>query len=199
MLSNDPSWVERSQLVTQLTAEIAFPLRDQTNRDPAHSQPISLPPFPRKARLRATTREILGHESQLAEHYRRVLTASTGETYLWLSLMFHSEDAQVSIPFPWWDGLSDMRGLLTWLRHPTRSPDFFDCDQGWAFQAIVREQTLHLLHYDLETNELLANIAGPHAGLLESFELAFSNASSIAETVGSGLGLEFPHAFHGWH
>jgi hypothetical protein len=90
-----------------------------------------------------------------------------------LHLEFAAERMADGIDFPWWDRPTDLIAFTDWLRQD-HAPDFFDADQGWAFDAARRADRLYFRQGDLDTGEVFITLSVDRTDFIARFEAALA-------------------------
>jgi hypothetical protein len=156
------SWFAHAKPIDSLEPEIAFHLQDEfrpVSGGPA--EPLALPGFPRAERLLARTREVMGHEAELAAYYaqvvaaarRHALTLSQVRHYFWMDLQLDNEEAGVELSFPWYDTFATMDHFLAAIAGYDQGMIYDDQDQGWAVEVWARNGTLYIRQSDPEADD----------------------------------------------
>jgi len=201
---DDHEWTARSIPVDDLTPGIRFLLKGTVYtgapndsaqvKSAAFNPPVSLPTFPRQDVLRPTASEVLGHEDELADYYRRVteLTEPRRPEYnYWLRLSLENASRSMEVNFPWWDRLADMSEFMTWLRTAPTGTGYLDQDQGWMIRAFRSEARLHFLDSDPEDHEReVLNVSVARPDFLHRLEQAERDARQVIAGLKSRLGMD---------
>jgi hypothetical protein len=201
---DDHEWTARSVQVDDLTPRIRFLLNrtvytgDPNNsaqfKSAAFNPAISLPTFPRQDALRPTSSEVLGHEEELADYYRRVteLTQPRRPEYnYWLRLSLESLSGSLEVGFPWWDRLADMSAFTTWLRTAPAGTGYLDQDQGWMIRAFRTEGRLHFLNSDPDDHDReRSNISVGRLGFLQRLDQAERDAREVIGRLKTRLAMD---------
>jgi hypothetical protein len=201
---DDPSWSLRSSEIEDLTPLFSFllgrtvyvgdPNSAEQMRSGDYDRPLRLPDFGARDPLRPTADEVRGREPELAAYYRQVMELKgqprSGEPGYWLSLDIVSETAQVRIPFPWWDRISDAAPFLAWLRTCQDGAAFGDCDQGWFLRAERKGQRIHFLDGDLDTRDAVSNSSVSRSVFLDLLDTAESDVRAVIAALKAELGVD---------
>jgi len=158
---DDHDWIGNSRPADDLAPCFRFLLRENVYvgdpndgskfNDPAYNPRIALPEFPRQQQLRPASSEIIGHEEQLADYYRRVGALApphAGSPNYWLRLSLESSATGTEIGFPWWDRVREAAAFFRWLKEGPSGTGFLDTDQGWMFRAFRAEERFYFLDSD---------------------------------------------------
>ncbi|WP_018410610.1 hypothetical protein [Methyloversatilis thermotolerans] len=206
-MSSDKSWTESSKPVETLNIEICFllqgafyvgnPNSHEQITDPKYREPLSLPDFARANEKYATTAEIFGNEEHLIAYYKQIVErgALIGRSfnelrsYFWLRLLVWNEMESVSISFPWYDSLTEIRGFTNWLASPQEEA-FRDIEQGWQVDAVQAPGFLHIRELDPDSDERYDNVKVALSEVATSANLEESRAQTIIERLSEGLGVD---------
>lgn len=206
-MSSDNSWTEGSKPVAKLNVEICFLLQDEFYvgnpnsheqiTDPKYREPLSLPDFSRANEKYATTAEILENEEHLVSYYRQIVErgALIGRSfnelrsYFWLRLLVWNKMENVSISFPWYDSLTEIRGFTSWLSSPQEKA-FWDIEQGWQVEAVQASEFLHIRELDPDTDERYDNVRVSLGEVAASAKLEESRTQTLVKRLCEGLGVD---------
>ena len=165
--------------------------------DPKYREPLSLPDFARANEKYGTTAEIFGNEEHLAAYYRQIVErgALIGKSfnelrnYFRLRLLVWNGMENVSISFPWYDSLTEIRGFTSWLASPQEGA-FWDIEQGWQVDAVQASGFLHIRELDPDSDERYDNVKTALGEVAASAMLEESRAQTIIERLSDGLGVD---------
>lgn len=177
---NDWTWVSRSRETPDLAPRFCFTLRetvyvgDPNDADAVLSEknekPVRLPRFPRARKAYASAAEVSGHEAEMADYYRTVLTmtgrsAEEMDYVLWLRLDLYSPATKTDIPFFIWNRLSELTPFSDWVRSGDEGSRFQDLDQGWEVKGQHLGDHVHLQHTGFDQGGEFANVRVEQATL----------------------------------
>lgn len=83
-----------------------------------------------------------------------------------------SAAAGVRVRFSWWDSPGEARELVAWLKGAEDGDTFWDLDQGWQIDVLLKDGRFHFLDRDFDTGEVLANVAVPRIPFLTALSAA---------------------------
>lgn len=193
-------WTTQAINVSSLEAEICFTLRNDFYYEPDSHPEVAekkevelliLPSFSRKVDLLATTSEVMGNESSLAEYYEQVITYAKKykksfndcRHYFWLRLWLWNSDANIFVSFPWSDNQSDFDGLINSLISTETGQAYWDADQGWEIEVIAEGDFFYIRESDPDSDETHYVIKV----LRSSLTTQLSNAQNRSKTIISYL------------
>jgi hypothetical protein len=206
-MSSDQSWKDSAKHIEKLNVEICFLLQNdfyignpdshEQLADPKYQEPLSLPAFVRATEKSAFTSEVVGNEAQLVSYYRQIVEhgVSIGKNfnelrrYFWLRLCVWSEKDDVSISFPWYDTITEIRNFIQWLVSPQEEA-FWDMDQGWQVDAIQDAGFLYLREKDPDNDESYDNVKVALRDIVASAMRANARARKIVERLSQELGVD---------
>lgn len=208
MISDRPDWVARSVTADTAMVDVYFTIADSFYvgdpndstqlHDPAFRRPLPPPGFLQAVPAFASTREIEGHEPQLAEYYARILREHrrSGRPYqqnshhFWMRLFFRFTEEE-AITFPWYDTRAEMTPLFGWLRSAEDGQTWWDMDQGWELTAIRLGDRFYFRGTDGERDaEEWLNVSTPRSLLLQEIDAADRRLVAIISVLTSRLGAD---------
>ncbi|WP_156480573.1 hypothetical protein [Aquipseudomonas alcaligenes] len=188
-IEQELDWVKQSKNIDYLDLEVCFQLHDnfyigdpnshEQLQDEKYRETVKLPPFERVVPTMARTSEAIGHTNELASYYKNLIEKSVGRNkpfneirqYFWLRLWFWNTEEDVHVSFPWYDSLSEMQQLFSWLKGHPEEP-YIDMDQGWQIEAVRIGENVHIRQSDPDCDEEYANVSVP-------FEVFFNKANEV--------------------
>lgn len=169
-------WMPESRLVMDLTLEYAFRVTDTFYTGPDNGAtpeqwrdervPLHQPNIPKFKDRWVLSKDVIGHEHDLLEHYQDVVRqAEQHRKRLDESSHFWNRPAMfgagVQVRFPWADTFQESKPLLERLGRDEPGGVFSDLDQGWALDIVIADGFLHAWDRDWENGRTLCNIKTP--------------------------------------
>ncbi len=117
--------------------------------------------------------DIEGNEVEFGSYYRTLIETAyehghnfnTFRHYFWMRSSFISEQHNVAIGFPWYDTKSEFSSIYQWIVDGKEGEEFFDIEQGWQINGVIRDSKIYLLEADdsslpvnLQTSEIFNNV-----------------------------------------
>jgi len=207
-VEQNKDWMKESKPIDHLEVEICFQLAEPFYMgDPNNSRQLDddkfyeetkLPSFARVIETMARTREVISNEQELANHYKAIVDYSSSQglsldevrQYFWLRLWFWNTKENVHIGFPWYDTLSEMQSFFKWISTSSETEPFEDMDQGWQFDAIVKDDRVYLREAEFNTDEEYANISVPVANFVKEITAVEKRAISVITELTEELGVD---------
>lgn len=207
-LEQNSDWMEHSKSLDHLEVEICFQLAEQFYMgdpnnisqldDDKFYEEIELPSFSRVIETMARTNEVISNEQELANYYKTIADYSSSQglnldevrQYFWLRLWLWDTEEHVHIGFPWYDSLSEMQQFFKWISTSPETEPFEDMDQGWQFDAIVKDNRVYLRQADFDTNEEYANVSVPLANFVKEITAVEQRLISIIDLLTEELGVD---------
>ena len=198
----DYSWIANSVIAEKVDVEITFNLLPSFHPDPDSLDETDGIPLPASTTLsteslKLSSKEALGNERKLAEHYRAVLRLAQehGQSYndynhhMWLQLKFSSNE--IAVGFPWYDTLDSMESLFNWLDSAADSETWSDVEQGWEMIAMRIGSRFHYREGAFDQGGEYTNVAFPRERLLLSISDLRKRMSLIISRLTAELGEDY--------
>ena len=210
-MMNHADWMNESKSIDKLDVWIGFLLKDSFYigdpndhaqlGDPAFRQPLALPDFLPPSEREASSASVAGHELALAEYYKRLVeqAAQCNKEFdeisycFWMRMELRNEEEDVSVSFPWYDTLSEIRGFIEWLEDAPDSETFCDVEQGWQLDGYLREGHVYLLETNPDAKDdktQRINVVTPRAALLDAAKQAEGQTTQIVARLTEELGAD---------
>ncbi|HEV7690783.1 MAG TPA: hypothetical protein VGO52_08175 [Hyphomonadaceae bacterium] len=202
--TDDRTWIEMSTAKQHAEAEVIFLLKPdfykgddkKFNENRRDTVPISAPAIGEGTQYHLNSRDVIGHERELAAHYETVLELARKfgkkhtsiTSHFWLRLVLVAED--VTLGFPWYDTWQEMEKFLNWAELANDGVEWFDIDQGWEMVALRAADRIHVRQGDGEEEEF-ENVSLPRDALLDSIAELKGRAPRIINRLIGMVGKDY--------
>lgn len=116
---------------------------------------------------------IIGNENELGAYYRYLIeqaymykrSFNTIRHHFWMRSSLVSKSNNIAVGFPWYDSSSEFSAIFRWIVAGEEGETFFDADQGWQLNGVIKADRVYFLEsddsfpVDLQSSEIYANVA----------------------------------------
>lgn len=191
----DRTWVAKSVVATNASAEIAFCLSptyrpDPNSLDEKDAIDLPLPTDTNIERYGLASSDVDQSVQGLLGYYKAVLQlARQFSHHMWLRLHLSWEGGAIS--FAWYDTLDEMERVFDWLRDAADGEMWSDVEQGWEMMAVRAGERFHFRQGGFDQGGECANVAFPREKLLASVSDLRGRIARIIARLTADLGEDY--------
>lgn len=156
------------------------------------------PDIPRAFPSIVRTSEAIGHERELANYYWQIVSAAQRHnktfnhvrSYFWMRLWLSSPEEEISVSFPWYDTLSEMRRFSDAISSPGSGDLYWDSDQGWEISVKGTDTVLLIKERDPDRDEDRLSVSVPRDDFSKGIVVAMQEASHIVNALSEQMGAD---------
>ncbi|WP_157500117.1 hypothetical protein [Lysobacter sp. Root983] len=196
-----------AMVLDSLEPEICFLIRDDFYYGPDRHADLSerklveklIPPMLRQefASIVRTT-EARGHEKELADYYWQIVSAARRHAkdfnhvrhYFWMRLWLSNAAEKLSISFPWYDSLSEMRRFSDAIATDAVGDLYWDEDQGWRLDVKGTDDRLLIHQRDPDSDDTGLLVSVPRGMFLRKMTEAMQDATAIVARLTQEMGAD---------
>lgn len=156
------------------------------------------PAIPREFPSVARSFEVLGHEQALADYYWRIVAAARSRgkdfnqirSYFWMRLWLSQPKDGLSISFPWYDSLSEMRRFSDAIASQSVGDLYWDADQGWGLDVKGTHDRLLIHEHDPDDGGEGLLVSVPRAEFQRRMSAVMQDAEAIVARLAHESGVD---------
>lgn len=193
--------------LSSLEPEVCFLIREDFYYGPDRHAEVSErrlvekladPNIPREFPTIVRTSEAMGYERELANYYWQVVSAAQRHkktfnhlrSYFWMRLWLSNVKEGVSISFPWYDTLSEMRRFSDAISSSESGDVYRDADQGWEINVKGTAAELFINERDPDGDEDHFSVSVPREEFTRRIAATMLEATRIVETLSEQMGAD---------
>jgi hypothetical protein len=202
------TWFAEAVDVPSLEAEVCFLLKSEVYHGPDQPsdpsdlkrlvEPLPTPVIPRFAPSMVRTAEAVGHEAQLASHYREVVRIARKHRrpfnairhHFWLRFWLWDTERKIYVCFPWYDSFSEIEHFMDALAKGGSGLLFHDQDQGWEMEVHSLHGNFYFRERDPDADETRSIVCVPRDSLLATLASLRGRTAGLIEHLSAALGAD---------
>lgn len=144
------------------------------------------------------TGEALGHEKELADYYWQIVSTARRHAkhfnqirhYFCMRLWLSNATEKLSISFPWYDSLSEMRRFSDAIASNAEGDLYWDADQGWELNVKGTYDRLLMHQHDPDSDDTGLLVSVPRDAFLQQMTRCMEDSTSIVARLTQEMGAD---------